>query len=75
MDYKTNFLINCAGLFSDHMAKLSNLKREARIVPFRGEYYMLKEQASHLVKNLIYSVPDPRYPFWGAFHPYLKRRH
>tara|TARA_Y100001958_G_C21244023_1_gene573079 strand:- start:2652 stop:3839 length:1188 start_codon:yes stop_codon:yes gene_type:complete len=66
MDYKTNFLINCAGLFSDHMAKLSNLKREARIVPFRGEYYMLKEQASHLVKNLIYPVPDPRYPFLGV---------
>jgi L-2-hydroxyglutarate oxidase len=66
MEYKTRFLINCAGLFSDQVAELAGTKRQVRIVPFRGEYYMLKEQARHLVKNLIYPVPDPRYPFLGV---------
>ena len=65
-EYKSHFLINCAGLFSDQIAELSGSKRFVRIVPFRGEYFMLKEQANHLVKNLIYPVPDPRYPFLGA---------
>ena len=66
MEYKTRFLINCAGLFSDYVAELAGVERQVRIVPFRGEYYMLKEQARHLVKNLIYPVPDPRYPFLGV---------
>ena len=66
MEYNTSFLINCAGLFSDQVAELAGTKRQVRIVPFRGEYYMLKEQAHHLVKNLIYPVPDPRYPFLGV---------
>jgi L-2-hydroxyglutarate oxidase len=48
------------------VAELAGIKRQVRIVPFRGEYYMLKEQARHLVKNLIYPVPDPRYPFLGV---------
>ena len=66
MEYKTRFLINCAGLFSDQVAELAGIERQVRIVPFRGEYYALKEQARHLVKNLIYPVPDPRYPFLGV---------
>ena len=66
IEYKTRFLINCAGLFSDYVAELAGVERQVRIVPFRGEYYMLKEQARHLVKNLIYPVPDPRYPFLGV---------
>ena len=66
IEYKTSFLINCAGLFSDYVAELAGVERQVRIVPFRGEYYMLKEQARHLVKNLIYPVPDPRYPFLGV---------
>ena len=65
-EYETNYLINCAGLFSDFIAELAGINRQVRIVPFRGEYYMLKEQASGLVKNLIYPVPDPRYPFLGV---------
>ena len=65
-EYETRFLINCAGLFSDKIAELAGAKREVRIIPFRGEYFMLKEQALHLVKNLIYPVPDPRYPFLGV---------
>ena len=66
LDYKTRYLINCAGLFSDQIAQLAGLKRQVRIIPFRGEYYMLKDNVSHLVKNLIYPVPDPRYPFLGV---------
>ena len=59
-------MINCAGLFSDQVAILAGVKRDVRIVPFRGEYYMLKEKSKHLVKNLIYPVPDSRYPFLGV---------
>ena len=66
IEYNTRFLINCAGLFSDQVAQLAGTERKVRIVPFRGEYYMLKEQARHLVKNLIYPVPDPNYPFLGV---------
>ena len=65
-EYKTHFLINCAGLSSDQVAILAGVKRDVRIVPFRGEYYMLKEKSKHLVKNLIYPVPDSRYPFLGV---------
>ena len=65
-EYETRFLINCAGLFSDQVAELAGVERQVRIVPFRGEYYVLKERARHLVKNLIYPVPDPRYPFLGV---------
>ncbi|MAZ07925.1 MAG: L-2-hydroxyglutarate oxidase [Rickettsiales bacterium] len=65
-EYKTKFLINCAGLFSDQVAEFAGIKRDVRIIPFRGEYYMLKKHARHLVKNLIYPVPDSRYPFLGV---------
>ena len=65
-EFHTRFVINCAGLFSDKVSELAGLERKLRIVPFRGEYYMLKKEARHLVKNLIYPVPDPRYPFLGV---------
>jgi len=65
-EFKIKFLINCAGLFSDFIAELSGVQRQVRIVPFRGEYYMLKKEAQSLVKKLIYPVPDPRYPFLGV---------
>ncbi len=65
-EFETKFLINCAGLFSDKISEMAGLKRSSRIVPFRGEYYMLKKDARYLVKNLIYPVPDPRYPFLGV---------
>ena len=66
VEIQSKYLINCAGLFSDQIAKLSGMDVDSRIVPFRGEYYMLKDEARHLVKNLIYPVPDPRYPFLGV---------
>lgn len=65
--YETRLVINCAGLYSDKMARLT--QREAvdvQIVPFRGEYYKLKPEKQYLVKNLIYPVPDPNFPFLGV---------
>lgn len=58
--------VNCAGLHCDRVAKRSGAVPSARIVPFRGEYFRLTEEAEHLVKNLIYPVPDPRFPFLGV---------
>jgi L-2-hydroxyglutarate oxidase len=61
-----DFLIGCAGLHSDRVAELCGARSAVRIVPFRGEYYKLKAQAAGLVKNLIYPVPDPVFPFLGV---------
>ncbi|MBV6645837.1 MAG: L-2-hydroxyglutarate oxidase [Cyclobacteriaceae bacterium] len=62
----TRTIVNCAGLFSDKVAKLTGSKINYRIIPFRGEYYKLKPEKEHLVKNLIYPVPDPNFPFLGV---------
>ncbi len=59
-------LINCAGLQSDRVAKLCGVEPGLKIIPFRGEYYKLKPEKRHLVKNLIYPVPDPQFPFLGV---------
>jgi L-2-hydroxyglutarate oxidase len=59
-------IINCAGLHSDRVAKLAGARPGARIVPFRGEYYELKPERRWLVRNLIYPLPDPRFPFLGV---------
>ncbi|MDN5761168.1 MAG: L-2-hydroxyglutarate oxidase [Microlunatus sp.] len=58
--------VNCAGLQSDRLARLAGLRPEVRIVPFRGEYYELKPAYTHLVRTLIYPVPDPTLPFLGV---------
>ncbi|MDX2187680.1 MAG: L-2-hydroxyglutarate oxidase [Opitutaceae bacterium] len=63
---EADYVINCAGLHSDRVAQLTGEKRSARIVPFRGEYYQLRTEARHLVKHLIYPVPDPTFPFLGV---------
>ncbi len=60
------FLVNCGGLYSDRLTKLGGQKPEAKIVPFRGEYFELKPEAEHLCRNLIYPVPDPSFPFLGV---------
>jgi (S)-2-hydroxyglutarate dehydrogenase len=65
-DFATDFLVNCAGLHCDRVAAGAGENREARIVPFRGEYYKLKGSAERLVRNLIYPVPDPAFPFLGV---------
>ncbi|MUL38459.1 L-2-hydroxyglutarate oxidase [Gloeocapsopsis dulcis] len=62
----TRYLINCAGLFSDRIARLGQTDPQARIVPFRGEYYELVPQKRYLVKHLIYPVPNPNFPFLGV---------
>ena len=59
-------LINCGGLHSDKLTKLGGQKPPAKIIPFKGEYFELKEDAKHLCKNLIYPVPDPAFPFLGV---------
>ncbi|MGH8611805.1 MAG: L-2-hydroxyglutarate oxidase [Gammaproteobacteria bacterium] len=63
---RARFLINCGGLHSDRIARSANAGLNARIVPFRGEYYELKSDKRHLVRNLIYPVPDPDFPFLGV---------
>ena len=64
--FEARFLINCAGLHSDRVARLAGLQPQARIVPFRGEYYELVPEKRHLVNTLIYPVPNPAFPFLGV---------
>lgn len=59
-------LVNCAGLYSDKVAKMQLHESDTKIIPFRGEYYELTQEAEHLVKHLIYPVPDPAFPFLGV---------
>jgi len=59
-------LVNCTGLHCDRVARLGGLRPEAKIVPFRGEYFELKPGARHLCRNLIYPTPDPKFPFLGV---------
>jgi L-2-hydroxyglutarate oxidase len=64
--FETRFVINCAGLHSDRVAKLGKVDPQAKIVPFRGEYYELTPEKRYLVKGLIYPVPNPAFPFLGV---------
>jgi len=59
-------LVNCAGLQSDRVARMAGVEPGVRIVPFRGEYYVLSPASAHLVRGLIYPVPDPALPFLGV---------
>ena len=64
--FHAQFVINCAGLFSDRISRMAGERPEVRIIPFRGEYYNLVPQRAELVRALIYPVPDPRFPFLGV---------
>jgi (S)-2-hydroxyglutarate dehydrogenase len=64
--FETRFVINCAGLHSDRVAKMGKADPKAKIVPFRGEYYELTPEKRYLVKGLIYPVPNPDFPFLGV---------
>jgi len=64
--YEARLFINCGGLLSDRIARLTEKNLDVRIIPFRGEYYKIKEERKGLVKNLIYPVPDPNFPFLGV---------
>jgi L-2-hydroxyglutarate oxidase len=63
---RADALVNCAGLHADRVARLAGLDPAVRIVPFRGEYFTLRPEAAHLVRGLIYPVPDPTLPFLGV---------
>ncbi|SPE26771.1 L-2-hydroxyglutarate oxidase LhgO [Candidatus Sulfopaludibacter sp. SbA6] len=65
-EFAADFLINCAGLYSDRVSELAGERREVRILPFRGEYYQIRRERQQLVRNLIYPVPDPQFPFLGV---------
>jgi len=65
-EIRSKYLINCAGLFSDRVAKKCAVASDVRIVPFRGEYYELIPQKEYLINNLVYPVPDPSFPFLGV---------
>ena len=65
-DFAGDFVITCAGLHADRVAEMAGERREMRILPFRGEYYKIKAGRQHLVRNLIYPTPDPRFPFLGV---------
>lgn len=64
--FLAKLLINCAGLYSDKVAEMTQKDVNFKIIPFRGEYYELKKEKQYLVKNLIYPVPDPNFPFLGV---------
>jgi L-2-hydroxyglutarate oxidase len=65
-ELESAFLVNCAGLYCDRVSQLAGERRKLRIVPFRGEYYQIKPERQFLVRNLIYPVPDPHFPFLGV---------
>ena len=60
------YIVNCAGLYSDAIARLAGADPDVQIVPFRGEYYMIRPERRELVRSLIYPVPDPEFPFLGV---------
>jgi L-2-hydroxyglutarate oxidase LhgO len=65
-DVEGRVLVACAGLESDRVARMAGLEVDVAIVPFRGEYWMLAPERAHLVKSLVYPVPDPSFPFLGV---------
>jgi (S)-2-hydroxyglutarate dehydrogenase len=67
-EIKTKAVVNCCGLYSDKVAKYTQKEIDVKIIPFRGEYYDLKKEKEYLVKNLIYPVPNPDFPFLGVHY-------
>jgi L-2-hydroxyglutarate oxidase len=65
-EHAADYIVNCAGLQCDRVSALAGEPRSTRIVPFRGEYFKLRPDREHLVRNLIYPVPDPTFPFLGV---------
>ena len=66
--FNSKLVINCAGLYSDKMARYTHPDVNVKIIPFRGEYYKIRPEKRYLVKNLIYPVPDPNFPFLGVHY-------
>lgn len=73
-EFESKLVINCAGLYSDKIARLNDASiDDVKIIPFRGEYFKLKKEKEYLVKNLIYPVPDPNFPFLGVHFTRMKK--
>ncbi len=73
-DFESKLVINCAGLYSDKVAQMNDTSaNDVKIIPFRGEYFKLKKEKEYLVKNLIYPVPDPNFPFLGVHFTRMKK--
>ena len=72
--FQTKLVVNCAGLYSDKVARMNDATiNDVKIIPFRGEYFKLKAEREYLVKNLIYPVPDPNFPFLGVHFTRMKK--
>ena len=64
--FHARYVVNCAGLYSDTITRMAGVETNLEIIPFRGEYYEVRPERRHLIRNLIYPVPDPRFPFLGV---------
>ena len=72
--FQAKLVVNCAGLYSDKVARMNDASiNDVKIIPFRGEYFKLKTEREYLVKNLIYPVPDPNFPFLGVHFTRMKK--
>ena len=72
--FQAKLVVNCAGLYSDKVARMNDESiDDVKIIPFRGEYFKLKEDREYLVKNLIYPIPDPNFPFLGVHFTRMKK--
>ncbi len=72
--FQAKLLVNCAGLYSDKVARMNDESiKDVKIIPFRGEYFKLKKEREYLVNNLIYPVPDPNFPFLGVHFTRMKK--
>lgn len=71
--YEGEYLVNCAGLYSDKVARFNDDHAPIKIIPFRGEYYKLRKDKEYLIKNLVYPVPDPNFPFLGVHFTRMKK--
>jgi len=71
--YEGAYLVNCAGLYSDKVAKINGDNEDIKIIPFRGEYFKLSKEKEYLIKNLVYPVPDPNFPFLGVHFTRMKK--
>lgn len=73
--FESMLVVNCAGLYSDKVASMTTEIIDTRIIPFRGEYFLIKPERQYLVKNLIYPVPDPAFPFLGVHFTRMMNGH
>ncbi len=65
-NYPASLLINCAGLQADRIARMTGMPTDVRLIPFRGEYHLIRQEKARQIRNLVYPVPDPRFPFLGV---------